>query len=113
MVRSPSQKKFILINIYIYRPPSGNGQIFFNSLVEHLDQIALSDNMETFVMGDLNIDIGVEESPNVLSFTENLFHLGLSQQITRLTCQSKITHRQRLITYILTLNVSKKLAMLL
>ena len=37
MVRPPSQKKFVLINIY--RTPSDNVQIVFDSLVEHLDQL--------------------------------------------------------------------------
>ena len=87
MLRPHSQKKYNLLNVY--RPPSGNLQLFLDTIVEHLDQITSLDNSETFLMGDFNIDIGDQLNQNALSLIENLLHLGLIQKIASPTRHSK------------------------
>ena len=79
VIRPPSQKRFVLVNIY--RPPSGNFQQFSDTLVECLDHITSVEDLETFVMGDFNTDISDPQNPNAPSLVENLLHLGLSQKI--------------------------------
>ena len=87
IVRPPAQRKYVLLNVY--RPPSGNLQIFQDTLVEYLDQITVSDNTEIFVMGDFNVDVGDIQDPDALSLLENLLHLGLTQRICNPTRHSK------------------------
>ena len=87
ILRPPSQKKFILLNVY--RPPSGNFQSFLDSLSEMMDQIMLQNNSEIFVLGDFNIDISDPNSPNAISLIENFQHFGLSQKITKCTRHSR------------------------
>ena len=99
IIRPPFQRKFNLMNIY--RPPSGNFQNFADILVEQLDQITSMETVETFVMGDFNIDIKDPDTPNALLLSENLLHLGLMQKITSPTQHSK-NNQSSLIDHIYT-----------
>ena len=87
VIRPPSQKRFLLLNIY--RPPSGNFQNFLDTITDIMDQAILYDNLEIYLMGDLNIDLNDEQNPNSTSLIENLLHFGLSQKIVDPTRHAK------------------------
>ena len=86
-LRPPSQKKFLLLNVY--RPPSGNFQTFSDSLTEVMDQIVLNNNLEIFIMGDFNIDLSDPENQNAIALIEGLQNFGLFQKINTPTRHAK------------------------
>ena len=87
VLRPSNQKRYILLNVY--RPPSGNFQLFIDTIIECLDKIMLYDNLETFVMGDFNIDLNDNQNPNSKILIESFQHYGLSQHIINPTRFSK------------------------
>ena len=72
-------EKFLLLNIYL--PPSGSFQNFCDIITESLEDIALPENIETFMLGDFNVDINNPQNLNGKSLIENFQHLSLSQNI--------------------------------
>ena len=74
ILRPPQQKKFILLNVY--RPPAGNLQSFDDVLTNCLEFISLFENVEIFVMGDMNIDISNPMSQEALLILKIFSTLG-------------------------------------
>ena len=78
ILRPPQQKRCILLNMY--RPPNGSLQIFHDTLSEALEQINQLENLEIFVLGDMNIDITDPRDRNAMAHIENLQQFELSIQ---------------------------------
>ena len=87
VMRPPCQKRFILLNIY--RPPSGNFQNFLDTLTDILEIISMQETLETFVMGDFNLDILDQQNQNASSLVVGLQDFGFSQKIVNSTRHSK------------------------
>ena len=87
VMRPPCQKKYILLNVY--RPPAGNLQLFQDTLIEQLDQATSFENIETFILGDFNVDLDDIHNPNAVTLVENFLQLGLSQKIVNPTRHAK------------------------
>ena len=92
-------KKFLLLNVY--RPPSGSFQNICDIITESLEDIALFENIETFVLGDFNVDINNPQNLNGISLIENFRHLGLSKKIEENSRHSR-NSRSSLIDHIYT-----------
>ena len=99
IIRPPSQKQYLLMNVY--RPPSGDFQLFLDTLTDTLDQIALRNNLETFIMGDINVNLSDLQNLNAITLVENLQHYGFAQKITDSTRHAK-NNRSSLIDHIYT-----------
>ena len=56
----------------MYRPPSGNIQLFQDIMTEFMEQAALYGDFEMFLIGDFNIDLADLENVNASSLVENL-----------------------------------------
>ena len=90
LLRPPLQKRFLVLNIY--RPPSGNFQLFLEELLETLEQIVLHNTEEIVALGNFNIDLTDPQSQNALYLVENLQHYGLLQTIEDPTRHGKNSH---------------------
>ena len=99
ILRPPSQKKYLLLNVY--RPPNGDVQAFLELLTESLDQLALQENLETYIMGNFIIDITDSQNENSKSLLENLQQFGFSQKINTPTRFGK-NNRPSLIDHVYT-----------
>ena len=99
MIRPPSQKRLILLNVY--RPPSGNHQDFLDVLSETMDQIPLIDNLETFVLGDFNIDLSTPQNAHAITLIENFQSISFAQKVTDPTRHAR-NNRPTLLDHIYT-----------
>ena len=84
----------------LYRPPSGNYQVFealLESKVLDLYQECIPD---TVILGDVNIDVGDKKSTTAKNYLKFLKTMGLDQLISEPTCVT--SHSASIIDHIIT-----------
>ena len=89
ILRPTNMKKIALGNIY--RPPSGDQQIFITSLQEALVHITTLKKHEICILGDRNTDYGFPNNPATKELKHTTIHFNLEQHIKDPTRQTRNT----------------------